>query len=163
MEASITALAQRVEGLERTIRWWQCLAGLALVAVSTTVFLGAAATKKANPPGEVRAQRLVLVDHAGKERAGLALVSPHQPGLTLSDDDGRPRLTLSLTQHGEPLLSFADASGTHRILLGLDLYGMFLRVNDDAGNLRATLAVPSEGEPELELLGRQDKLLWRAP
>lgn len=163
MDESVRALAQRVEGLERTVLWWRRLACVVCAIVGTTVFLGAAASKKAKPQAEVQAQRLVLVDTLGKERAEFAMLSEHQPGLKLSDNDGRPRLTLSLTQHGEPLLSFVDASGTPRILMGLDLYGTFLRVNDDAGSLRATLAVPSEGEPELELRGKQDQLLWRAP
>jgi hypothetical protein len=47
--------------------------------------------------------------------------------------------------------------------LGVDLYGTVLRLTDDAGNPRAALVVPAEGEPELELLSRDDKVLWRAP
>jgi hypothetical protein len=47
--------------------------------------------------------------------------------------------------------------------LNLDLYGTLLRFTDDAGNPRATLVVPSAGEPELELLGKNDRVLWRAP
>jgi hypothetical protein len=50
-----------------------------------------------------------------------------------------------------------------RIVLSLDLYGTMLRFSDNAGNPRAALIVPSEGEPELELLSKDDKLLWHAP
>ena len=70
---------------------------------------------------------------------------------------------LTLSKYGEPTLSFADAGGTRRIMLSLDLYGAMLRFADDAGSPRAALVVPSEGEPELELLSKDDKLLWRAP
>ncbi len=63
----------------------------------------------------------------------------------------------------EPTLSIADTGGTRRIVLRLDLYGTLLRFTDGAGNLRAALVVPSAGEPELELVGEDDKILWRAP
>ena len=49
------------------------------------------------------------------------------------------------------------------MLLSLDLYGTLMRFTDDAGNPRAALVVPSNGEPELELLSKDDKVLWRAP
>jgi hypothetical protein len=61
------------------------------------------------------------------------------------------------------MLSFTDAGGTPRMLLSLDLYGTLLRFSDDAGKLRAALTVASEGEPELELLGKDDKVLRCAP
>jgi hypothetical protein len=70
---------------------------------------------------------------------------------------------LALSKYGEPTLSFADAGGTRRIVLSLDLYGTMLRFSDDAGNPRAALIVPSAGEPELEFLSKDDKLLWHAP
>ena len=70
---------------------------------------------------------------------------------------------LALSQFGDPTLSFADAGGTRRVALSLDLYGTMLRFSDSAGNPRAALIVASEGEPELEFLSKDDKLLWRAP
>jgi hypothetical protein len=79
------------------------------------------------------------------------------------DDAGRPRLMLALSKFGDPTLSFTDAGGTRRTELRLDLYGTVLRFTDGAGNSRVALVVPSEGEPELELLSTGDKLLWRAP
>jgi hypothetical protein len=66
-------------------------------------------------------------------------------------------------RNGEPTLRFADTGGKRRIVLNLDLYGTLLQFADEAGKLRAALAVPAEGEPEMELLGRDDKVLWRAP
>jgi hypothetical protein len=162
-ESTSEALTRRIERLEQKVRWWTRLAGATLVLLGGVVLLGATAGKKSKPPAELRAQRIVLVDKADKGRAEFAVVSHDQPGLILSDNNGNPRLTLSLTQYGEPTLSFVDAGGTRRIVLGLDLYGTLLRFTDDAGNLRAALAVPSKGEPELELLGKDDKVLWRAP
>jgi hypothetical protein len=162
-EPILKVLTGRVERLERAARWWKHLASFMLALLGIAVLLGAKAGKKPAIPEELRAQRVVLVDKANKGRAALEMVSDNQPGLVLLDDAGRPRLTLSLTQYGEPTLSFADAGGTRRIVLGLDLYGTVLRFTDDSGNLRAALAVPSEGEPELELVGKDDKILWRAP
>jgi hypothetical protein len=162
-ELSWHVLTRRVERLERESRWWKRLAVVTLVALGVIVLVGAAASKKAQSPGELRAQRIVLVDKAEQGRAELTMMAENQPGLTLTDDAGKPRLMLTLSKYGEPTLSFADASGMRRIVLSLDLYGTLLRFTDDAGNPRATLAVPSTGEPELELLGKDDKVLWRAP
>ena len=162
-EPILEVLTGRVERLEHATRRWKCLASFILALLGIAVLLGARASKKPGIPAELRAQRVVLMDKADKERAALAVVSDNQPGLVLLDATGKPRLTLSLTRYGEPTLSFADAGGTRRIVLGLDLYGTVLRFTDDSGNLRAALVVPSEGEPELELVGKDDKILWRAP
>jgi hypothetical protein len=160
---AIEALSRRVERLEHANRRWKRLASGALALLGIIVLLGAAANKKAKNLAEVRAQRLVLVDKADKERAALRMVSDDQPGMVLADDAGKPRLMLALSKYGEPTLSFADAGGTRRLVLSLDLYGTMLRLTDDAGNPRAALVVPSEGEPELELLSKDDKVLWHAP
>jgi hypothetical protein len=162
-DSSWQALTWRVDRLERECRWWKRLASVTLVALGILVLLGAAASKKAKSPTEVRGQRVVLVDKAEQGRAELTMLPDNQPGLILTDNAGKPRLVLALSKYGEPMLSFADAGGTRRIILSLDLYGTLLRFTDDAGNPRAALVVPSEGEPELELLSKNDKLLWRAP
>jgi hypothetical protein len=127
------------------------------------VLLGATTSRKAKSPAELRGQRIVLVDTKEQGRAELSMLPDHQPGLTLTDEAGKPRLMLALSKYGEPVLSFADAGGTRRIIVGLDLYGTVLRFMDDAGHPRAALVVPAAGEPELELLSKDDKLLWRAP
>jgi hypothetical protein len=156
-------LARRVDRLERESRWWKCLAAATLVGLGVVVLLGATASKKTKSPSELRGQRIVLVDKAEQGRAALTMMPDNQPGLMLMDDAGKPRLMLGLSRYGEPMLSFSDASGVRRMVLSLDLYGTLLRFTDDTGNARAALVVPSEGEPELELLGKDDKLLWRAP
>lgn len=164
MQEPITDVVfRRLERLERTNRRWQHGMGLVAVCFGLVVLLGAVPSKKAQVPEEVRAKRFVLVDNTDKAWAELATISENQPQLVLSDEAGRPRLTLSLSPYGEPVLSFADAAGKRRIALRLDLYGILLRFSDDAGNLRAALTVPAEGEPELELLGRDNMVLWRVP
>jgi hypothetical protein len=163
VNAAMDALRRRVECLERANRRWQHMVGGVLAALAMLVLVGAAANKKAKSPAEVRAQRLVLVDKADKERAELKLVSDDQPTLILADNAATPRLALALSKFGEPTLSFADASGTRRLVLSLDLYGTMLRLADDAGNPRATLLVPSTGEPEIALMGKDNTVLWQAP
>jgi hypothetical protein len=162
-EASWQALTRRVDRLERESRWWKCLASVTLALLGIAVLLGAEASKKAKSPAELRGQRIVLVDTAERGRAELTMMPDNQPGLTLTDEAGKPRLMLALSKYAEPMLSFADASGTRRIVLSLDFYGTLLRFTDGAGNPRAALVVPSEGDPELELLSKDDKLLWRIP
>jgi PHD/YefM family antitoxin component YafN of YafNO toxin-antitoxin module len=160
---TLDALSQRVDRLERESRWWKGLASLALALLGIVTLLGATAGKKTKSSVELRVQRLVLVDKVEKARAELLITADNQPSLFLADEAGKPRLMLSLTRYGQPSLSFADAGGTRRVVLGVDLYGSVLRFTDDAGNPRAALVVPAEGEPELELMSRDDKVLWRAP
>ena len=163
MDGSLHILTWRVDRLEQENRRWKRLAGLAVTLLGVVVLLGATAGTKAKIPEELRTRRLVLVAQGEQPRAEFALGSDNRPGLTLSDDAGKPRLALSLSQHGEPTMSFIDAVGQPRVVVSVDLYGTLLRVADEAGRLRASLAVPAEGEPELELVGKEDKLLWRAP
>lgn len=163
VEASMDAVTRRLGRLERDNRRYKLGARFAVACVGLAVLMGAAPSKKAKIPGEVRAGRFVLVDKTGKARAEWATTSENQSYLVLLDEAGKPRLTLSLSQYGEPRLSFADAAGNRRIGLSLDLYGVLLRFTDDAGKLRAALGVPAEGEPEIELLGKDDQVLWHVP
>ncbi len=160
---AIEALYRRVERLEQAHWQWKRLASGALAVLAIVVLLGAAAGKRVKSPAELRAQHLVLVDKADKVKAELTVGSNDQPALVLVDDAGKPRLMLALSKYGEPTLSFADAGGTQRLVLSLDLYGTMLRLTDDAGNPRAVLVVPSAGEPALELLSKDDQVLWHAP
>ena len=162
-EPTWAALTQRLERLERENRQWKRLASLAVALLGTVILVGATVSKKSKVPDELRAKRIVLVDDAARDRAELSVMTDNRPGLVFSDEAGKPRLMLYLSQYGEPTLSFADTGGRRRIVLNLDLYGTLLQFADEAGKLRAALAVPAEGEPEMELLGRDDKVLWRAP
>jgi hypothetical protein len=162
-EPTMDAVTRRLERLERDNRRYKRVASLAVACVGLAVLLGAAPSKKAKIPDEVRAGRFVLVDKAGNAHAQWATTAEKQPYLVLSDAAGKPRLNLSLSQYGEPFLSFTDAAGNRRIGLSLDLYGVLLHFNDDGGKLRAALTVPAEGEPEIELVGKDDKVLWHVP
>ena len=162
-EPTTDAVFRRLERLERDNRRGKRVVGLVVACLGLAVLLGAVPSKKPKVPDEVRAGRFVLMDKADNARAEVSIISDNQPQLVLSDEAGKPRLMLALSQYGEPLVNFADATGKRRIALSLDLYGILLRFSDDAGNLRAALTVPAEGEPELELLGKGNKILWRVP
>jgi hypothetical protein len=162
-EPTMEAVTRRLERLERDHRRWKRVAGWAVAGFALTVLLGAVPGKKAHIPDEVRAKRFVLIDTADRARAELAIIAENQPHLALFDDAGKPRLMLSLGRYGEPSLSLLDAAGHRRIALSLDLYGALLRFSDAAGHVRVVLAVPAEGEPEFELLGKDDKVRWRVP
>jgi hypothetical protein len=162
-EPTLEALTARLDRLERQSRRWQRLAGLAAAIVGASVLLGAVPHKREKAPQEVRATRFILLDGADRPRAELSTLAEHQPRLTLADADGKPRLVLELSPHGEPSIGLLDAAGHRRFAVSLDLYGTLLRIADDAGQLRAALAVPAAGEPELELVGRDDRVRWRAP
>jgi hypothetical protein len=162
-EPSWEALTLRVDRLEAENRCWKRLASATLLLASLLVVFGATAGKRVQSPTELRGQRLALVDKAARVRAELTMSSDNQPSLILMDGAGKPRLTLALAKYSEPLLSLTDAGGTRRIVLSLDLYGGMLRLADDTGNPRAALVVPAKGDPDLELLGKDDKPLWRAP
>lgn len=90
------------------------------------------------PAQVVRAQRFVLVDRAGEERASLGLIDG-DPGLALADDAGNTRTALGVIDDmpklglfdddseagarlflldGEPWLELADAAGRPRVVLG---------------------------------------------
>jgi hypothetical protein len=163
MDGVLSALTRRLDRLEQENRRWKRLASMALALLGVAVLLGATTGKKGSSPEELKGRRLVLMDKGEKRRAEFTISADNRPALIFSDDAGKPRLTLSLSQHGEPTLSFADAVGQPRVVMGVDLYGSLLRLTDEGGNLRAALLVPSEGEPELELVGKDNKVRWRAP
>ena len=162
-EPTWAALTQRLERLEQENRQWKRLASLTIALLGVVIRVGATVSKKGKVPAELRTKRLVLVDDAARDRAEFSVTTENRPALVLSDEAGKPRLMLYLSQYGEPTLSFADTAGKRRIVFTLDLYGTLLQFADEAGKLRAALAVPAEGEPEMELLGRDDTVLWRAP
>jgi hypothetical protein len=162
-EPTWAALTQRLERLEQENRQWKRMASLTIAWLGAVILIGATVSKKAKVPDELRTKRLVLADEAARDRTEFSVTTENRPALVLSDDAGKPRLMRYLSQYGEPTLSLADTGGKRRIVLTLDVYGTLLQFADEAGKLRAGLAVSAEGEPEMELLGRDDKGLWRAP
>ena len=84
----------KLERENRVMKWAAIvIAGL----VGSMALMGQAATPKV--VDEIRTKRLVVVDAAGKARAGLGLVQG-APWLSLYDAGGKTRAALGLTEQG---------------------------------------------------------------
>lgn len=105
-DQSVAALAKRLEVLERRVRRWRLISGIAAVALTAALALNLLVlapgflSRSAPTVGpdmaetdiaedEVRARAFVLVDDEGHPRALLALRSDGTPALAFSDKDGR--------------------------------------------------------------------------
>jgi hypothetical protein len=126
-------LTERIERLEKDLRFWKALVWLAaLVVLCLTAFFAlpvgtsAGAEDKeytiAVPPevfqmGQpqalelVKARRVVLVDSEGEVRAALAVSETGNPHLDLFGQSGRTLASLSVKGSGSPSLVFYDRMG----------------------------------------------------
>ncbi len=170
-----------------TGRWIRIL--IAVTAVSG--FLGGAASNlllRVSPAvaqgmdhaavQEVRAERFVVVDRDGREKAVLALseTDTPEPSLTLFDQGGTGRAILCLVE-GEPIIVFADEAdkgSTGRAVLAVVEGEPMLRLADEDGNDRVVLGgkhalnITTGAEAELPpfavtLLDEAGNLRWQAP
>jgi hypothetical protein len=124
------------------------LAGCALAAL---VYAAGKASAEAPAATVVRAQRFVLVDSEGRERAELGLVQGG-PCLRLLDNDGKPRAALMLASDGSPQLSLKDGNSQVRAVLGcIDL------------ERALTSRVEKRPESSLVLFSKSGNILWSAP
>ena len=138
---------ERLEKLERELarakrfnRWLFAilfLAGGAYLLV--TFFAGANATAQeaAAVLKEVRANRFVLVDEKGKNRAALTAFKDG-PGLALYDENDRPRAALTALKDG-PGLTLYDEKGNTRAELMIGKNGPMLRLFDETGKVRTSM------------------------
>jgi hypothetical protein len=105
-DQTVAALTQRLEALERRIRHWRRISGIAWIALAAALALNllvlapglfSSGTPTADPDmadtdtteEEVRARAFVLVDDDGHPRALLGLRSDGTPALAFSDRDGK--------------------------------------------------------------------------
>jgi hypothetical protein len=90
----------------------------------------------------VRAQRIELVDDAGRVRATLAARPDGSPALILEDAERKGRVHLTVSAAGEPGLGMGDREGSGRVLLAVkadDSAGVAFY--DGQGKLRAVLGM----------------------
>ena len=83
-EPDLDTVTRRLERLERDARWWKVFGSIAVGLLALVVLMGATTVAD-----EVRATRFLLVDKAGKLRAGLGVRADGSPGLALFDKDGK--------------------------------------------------------------------------
>lgn len=94
---------------------------------------------------EIRAERFVLVDQKGKERAVLAVdKKTGSTGLTMVGDNDVVTLELA-TVPGGAVVILRDAAENERLMIaGMD-HGAMINLSDLGGNLGATLNVSGAG------------------
>lgn len=98
---------------------------------------------------ELRAEKFVLVDEAGRDRATLALMDDG-PVLRFYDVDGKVRTVFGLMDSELPALGLFDAGGEVRAALSVLDDGPALDLTDATGKVRANLRLLN-GEPVLRL------------
>lgn len=133
-------------------------------------------------PIEVRAQRFVVVDEAGKERAQFGILEHGEPGMTVwnkqktsavtvaIDRSGRPRisilngkkeelLSLGIAEDKYPVLVMKDETGTRRVVITAGLGGeITIGLYDAKQKNRCTIALTESGEPKIFLKDAQERV-----
>lgn len=157
--------AERLERLERRCaqlvrqnRRSKLLGGAALLGLVVMVVAGA--DPKDKPAKVVEAERFVLRDPGGKQRAVLEVNSRNFTSLTLSDAEAKPRMTFIVTADGSPVVNLADEQGKPRISFASSRVfgGSILNIADKEGKIRVGLAVRDDGGlPTLDLRDKDAK------
>ena len=122
------------------------------------MLLGAAALliapmSAAQPSGELRAKKFVLVDDAGATRGTLSMTAEGAAALVLSDGTQRTRLAASVSREGATDLTLSDSRDKPRLIAGIDGSSTpFLSLrNAESTSASASLAVVGPGNPVLRL------------
>jgi hypothetical protein len=112
---------------------------------------------------EVRAERFVLVDQAGRDRAELTMVD-EQPMLRLLDEAGVARAQFGFGDVGaegvhffEPELSLLDADGQKRAVVNLVAGHPQLMLLDEMGNILVNLAAMAPLDVSLSMYDSQSQ------
>ncbi len=144
-DPTVETLAQRLDRLEREVRWWRGIGALALICAATFLLTGQALPKTRI----VEAEQFVVKDRKGVARAQLRVGSDNSAGLILYDQEGWARVWLAVRRpedEGLPVLWFKDPKG------GRDraAIGYHLDANKYVG-------------PTIRLFDAQGKVIWSAP
>ena len=173
---------QRLERLERKVRWMRRI-GVVAVAVAVAVFLIGQGKEKVPPDLVVRS--LTMKDRDGKVRAALHVKDNRFPTLVFFDSHGGRCAGLGFGAGG-PALQLFDPHGIERTGLFMGPDGPGLSLSDKDGNARAVLItrpdetsllrlldknriphaeldVRSDGSPRLRLSNANGNIIWQAP
>jgi hypothetical protein len=104
----------RLTRLERENRGFRLLGSLMLAGLAA---LGLIAQAPARTAKTVEAERFILVDQAGKTRAGFAVARDGNIGLRLTDTAGTTRLAFEVQANGEPWVTLSDSQGHRRVAM----------------------------------------------
>jgi len=151
-EPTLGQLTQRLDRLERESRIWKRFGATVLVVTTGLALMG-----QGRSPRAVDAEQFLLRGQNGRPRATLQTAADGTPLLALFDENGTTRLGLGFVA-GSPSLTFADKDGRSRIVLG----------TSEDGALTFAFRGPGErllraGTPDILLMNRAGKVIWKAP
>ena len=114
-------VSQRLDRLERELRWWRwgVLPTFAVISLFLICYGSTLATGRI-----VEAEQFVVKDAAGNVRAKLMVGEDNSSGFILYDDTRMPRVWLAArraSDRGHPVLWLKDENGRTRIALGYHL------------------------------------------
>lgn len=112
---------------------------------------------KPTPQREVMAQKFVLVDADGKDRAILGVMAAGS-GLFFLDKNGKDRAGLLMSADGDSSLSLIDKNGKDRVGLLVTADGEPGLILADENRARAMLETT-----QLVFFDKEGKVLWKAP
>ena len=148
-EPTLNALTQRLDRLEREVRWWK-LVGSAAVGLLGVIFLLGAAGGKVT--GELRAKRFLVVDEGGGARAILG-----SSGLGLYDQAQKLRFQATV-ETTTTNLGLYDGNGKLQASLAVHPDGSSgLVLGHDGGRLSAVLGSFPLGKEVMVGLGLLDQ------
>jgi hypothetical protein len=131
----LQALETRNDSLRRTNRIFKVVSATCLAVIG--VLLLTAAT--ADNPGEVKAERFILVDAEGQQYGVMGVSPDGEPGLALMDKKGTVRAALTLV--GAPGLTLYDSKGKARAAMEVPSDKPRLRLFDENENTRVAVAL----------------------
>src|SRR5262245_52225287 len=121
--AKVDTLTERLNRLERQMRWWQCAALLAICSAGLMLLVAASPAPKL--VDVIQAKRLEIVDDKGRTRIELGLLREPlhtfgEVGVTVKGESGKLAVALSAGGFSEvelATLSLHDRTGRSRIAI----------------------------------------------
>ena len=149
-------LNHRIDRLERENRRMKRFGLAVLVVVGLVVSLGQATP----PPEVVRAEKFVLVDQNGKQRATLGIENGG-PALVLGDTRGRGVVQLQVPQiPDKPSLYLRDPSQSASVEMAMTMNGPVLHLTDQTG-IRVRLAANELNAPLAAIYDAEGQALFK--
>jgi hypothetical protein len=163
-EPTYEAVLHRLVRVERDMRRWQVMAGVALALLALAALLGAVGRPDGETFEELRARAFVLVDREGKPRMDLRVARNDSTHLVLLDREGQPQLSLNLLPQGGADVVIRDRFGQPRAVLSVVADGRpGLAFYDAPGPTRVSLGVFPDGQTRLVLYDQGGHLHWATP
>jgi len=154
---------EQVEGQLARVKWFnRCLIACIVLSLGGWFILKTFDPETASAQSavrEIRANKFVLEDENGKERAALA-VDEYGPELLLHDENSKMSARLVVIAEGPALV--LRENGRTRAQLGMLNGTPQLVLLDENGKPRAALSVDKDG-PKLGLFEKNGKPIWEVP